>query len=456
MLNKSHLHDYQLKAIDHIINVPKGALFLDMGLGKTISTLTAISYLIYDNLEVGKVLIIAPKRVAENVWTSELDKWTHIKRLRISKIVGNEKKRLEALNAKADIYTVSRDNIVWLCSQFGGTSLPFDMIVIDELSSFKSPKSLRFKALRRCIGAANRVVGLTGTPAPNGLIDLWSQMYLIDSGQRLFQSLTRYRDAFFTKKYSGWGYDITDYGKERIPELIKDVVISMKKEDYLNMEEPIINDIEVEFTPDILRQYNEFERESVLEIFGNNEEITATNAAALRSKLLQFSNGAIYDSEKKVIDIHNIKLDALEEIVEEANGKPVLVAYSFQHDRDKILSKFKGKAVLLDGEKTINDWNAGKIDILVMHPASGGHGLNLQSGGNTIVWYGLNDSLELYEQFNARLHRQGQDQVVIINRILVKGTQDFEVKANLDRKAAGQNGLMAAVKALIGKYLKRY
>ena len=456
MLNKSHLHDYQLKAIDHIINVPKGALFLDMGLGKTISTLTAISYLIYDNLEVGKVLIIAPKRVAENVWTSELDKWAHIKKLRISKIVGNEKKRLEALNAKADIYTISRDNIVWLCSQFGGTSLPFDMIVIDELSSFKSPKSLRFKALRRCIGAANRVVGLTGTPAPNGLIDLWSQMYLIDSGQRLFQSLTRYRDAFFTKKYSGWGYDITEYGKDRIPELIKDVVISMKKEDYLNMEEPIINDIEVEFTPDILRQYNEFERESVLEIFGNNEEITATNAAALRSKLLQFSNGAIYDSEKKVIDIHNIKLDALEEIVEEANGKPVLVAYSFQHDRDRILSKFKGRAVLLDGEKTINDWNAGKIDILVMHPASGGHGLNLQSGGNTIVWYGLNDSLELYEQFNARLHRQGQDQVVIINRILVKGTQDFEVKANLDRKAAGQNGLMAAVKALIGKYLERY
>lgn len=449
------MHGYQDKAVDHIIEHPRAALLLDMGLGKTISTLTAIKYLMFEELEIHKVLIIAPKRVAESVWNAEISKWSHIKNLTISRIIGTEKQRLKALNDKAMIYTLGRDNVAWLCAQFGGKMLPFDMVVIDELSSFKNPKSQRFKALRRCIPSVERVVGLTGTPAPNGLIDLWSQMYLIDQGDRLFPTLTRFRDAYFTKKYSGWGYDVSDYGEKRIPELIKDIAISMKKEDYLDMADPVFNTINIPMSPALKAKYDEFEKEAVMELFEGLDEITAVNAAALRSKLLQFSNGAVYDKEKHVHHIHDLKLEALQDIVDEAGGKPVLVAYSFQHDRDRILKKFKN-AVKLETDAHIDQWNAGKIEMLVMHPASGGHGLNLQSGGNIIVWFGLNDSLELYEQFNARLHRQGQDQVVIINRLLCEGTEDFAVMQNLDRKAKGQDGLMASVKAKIAKYLKKY
>lgn len=454
ILTEKDLHGYQLTSIQHIINHPKSCLLLEMGLGKSISTLSAIKKL-YNDLEINRVLIIAPKRVAESVWTAEINKWEHIKNLTISRIIGTEKQRLKALNTKAMIYTVSRDNVAWLCSQFGGKMLPFDMLIIDELSSFKNPNSMRFKALRRAIPSVDRVVGLTGTPAPNGLIDLWSQMYLIDQGERLHPTLSRFREAYFTKKYSGWGYDVTEYGEKRIPELIKDIVISMKKEDYLDMEEPVINDIEIPMPPALKAKYEEFEREAVMELFEGLDEITAVNAAALRSKLLQFSNGAVYDREKQVHHIHDLKLDALQDIFDEAGGKPVLVAYCFQHDRDRILKKFKG-AVLLEKDHHIDQWNAGKIEMMVMHPASGGHGLNLQSGGNIIVWFGLNDSLELYEQFNARLHRQGQDQVVIINRLLCLDTEDYAVAGNLDRKAKGQDGLMASVKAKIAKYLKKY
>lgn len=454
MLHREQMHAYQDKAVDHILEYPRCALFLDMGLGKTVSTLTAIKYLMYEELEVNKVLIIAPKRVVESVWDAEIDKWSHLKNLTISKIIGTEKQRLKALHAKAHIYAVSRDNIAWLCGQFGGKMLPFDMVVIDELSSFKNPNSMRFKALRRAIPSVERVVGLTGTPAPNGLIDLWSQMYLIDQGERLHQTLTKFRRLYFEKRFSGWGYDVTEYGEERIPELIKDIVISMKKEDYLDMDEPIINDIEIPMPPTLRAKYGEFEGEAVLEIFSGMDEITAVNAAALRSKLLQFSNGAVYDRDRHVHHVHDLKLEALEDIVAEANGKPVLVAYCFEHDRDRILKKFKG-SVQLKTDQHIKEWNAGKIPMLVMHPASGGHGLNLQSGGNIIVWFGLNDSLELYEQFNARLHRQGQDQVVIINRLMCKGTEDYAVADNLDRKAKGQDGLMESVKAKIAKYLKK-
>lgn len=455
MLTEQHLHNYQLKSVDHIIDNPRSALFLDMGLGKTVSTLTAIKFLMYEELEVSKTLIIAPKRVAENVWTSEINKWRHISKLKISRIIGTEKQRLAALKDKADIYTISRDNIAWLCAQFGGTYLPYDMVVIDELSSFKNHQSMRFKALKKAIPSVDRVVGLTGTPAPNGLIDLWSQIYLLDGGERLGHNITRFREAYFSKSYSGWGYDVTPYGESTIPEKIKDIVISMKKEDYLDMKEPIINDIEIHFTSQIKQKYKQFEEEMVLELFSSVDEITATNAAALRSKLLQFSNGAVYDANRVVHHIHDIKLDALEEVIEEANGKPVLIAWSFQHDRDRILKKFK-QSRSLKTEQDIADWNAGKIPIMLMHPASGGHGLNLQSGGNIIVWYGLNDSLELYEQFNARLHRQGQDQVVVINRLLIHGTEDYTVSANLDRKAKGQDGLMASVKAIVSKYLKNF
>ena len=455
LMTREQMHGYQDKAVDHIIENPRAAMLLDMGLGKTVSTLTAIKYLMYEELEIHRVLIIAPKRVAESVWNAEINKWAHLQNLTISRIIGTEKQRLKALNEKAMIYTLGRDNVVWLCSQFGGKMLPFDMVVIDELSSFKNPKSQRFKALRRAIPSVERVVGLTGTPAPNGLIDLWSQMYLIDQGERLHQTLTNFRSLYFEKRYSGWGYDVTDYGKQRIPELIKDIAISMKKEDYLDMADPVFNTVTILMPPAIKAKYDEFEREAVMELFEGLDEITAVNAAALRSKLLQFSNGAVYDKEKHVHHIHDLKLEALQDIVDEAGGKPVLVAYSFQHDRDRILKKFKG-AVKLETDAHIDQWNAGKIEMLVMHPASGGHGLNLQSGGNIIVWFGLNDSLELYEQFNARLHRQGQDQVVIINRLLCEGTEDYTVLQNLDRKAEGQDGLMASVKAKIAKYLKKY
>lgn len=454
-LNIEDLHEYQLKAVKHIIANPKSALLLDMGLGKSVSTLTAIKYLMFQELEVMKVLIIAPKRVAESVWDAEISKWSHLSNLTIAKIIGTEKQRLKALNTKAHIYTIGRDNIPWLCAQFGGNNLPFDMVVIDELSSFKNPGSRRFRALRKAIPSVDRVVGLTGTPAPNGLIDLWSQIYLLDEGERLHKTITKFRGLYFTKGYSGWGYDVTEYGEKRIPELIQDIVISMKKEDYLDMEEPIINDVVIEMPPDIRKKYEEFQEEAVLEIFSGIDEITAVNAAALRSKLLQFSNGAVYDAERRVHYIHNLKLEALEDIVEEANGKPVLVAYCFEHDRDRILKKFKN-AIHLKTDQHIKDWNAGKIPMLVMHPASGGHGINLQKGSNIIAWFGLNDSLELYQQFNARLHRQGQDQVVIINRILCRGTEDYSVVKNLDRKEKGQAGLMESVKALVSKYIKNF
>lgn len=454
MLTRDQMHAYQIKAVNHILEFPRCALFLDMGLGKTVSTLTAIKHLMYQELEVNSVLIIAPKRVVESVWDAEIDKWGHLKNLTISKIIGTEKQRLKALNTKAHIHTVSRDNIAWLCGQFGGKMLPYDMVIIDELSSFKNPKSMRFKALRRAIPSVDRVVGLTGTPAPNGLIDLWSQIYLLDQGERLHQTLTKFRGLYFEKSYDGWGYNVTEYGEKRIPDLIKDIVISMKKEDYLDMEDPIINDIEIHMPSSLKAKYEEFEKESVLEIFSGMDEITAVNAAALRSKLLQFSNGAVYDRERHVHHVHDLKIEALEDIVAEANGKPILVAYCFEHDRDRILKKFKG-SIHLKTDRHIKDWNAGKISMLVMHPASGGHGLNLQSGGNIIVWFGLNDSLELYEQFNARLHRQGQDQVVIINRLMCKDSEDYAVAKNLDRKAKGQDGLMESVKAKIAKYLKK-
>lgn len=459
MLNKTNLHGYQWVAIDHILGVPKSALFLDMGLGKTASTLTAINIAMFEHLEVSKVLIIAPKRVAESVWSAEIDKWQHLNHLKISKIIGTEKQRLKAMQEKADIYTIGRDNVVWLCSQFGGMRLPYCWVVIDESSSFKNHKSMRFKALKKAVPSVKRVTELTGTPSPNGYQDLWAPMYLLDGGERLEKNITAFRGRYFMKSFDGWGYDIHDWAEEAIQKKIKDIAISMKKEDYLDMPEAVTNDIILDFPPLMRKEYEKFEQDAVLEFLqslrDSGEEITALNAAGLRSKLLQFANGAIYDAERNVHLVHDIKLDALEEIVESANGKPVLVGWCFQHDRDRILKRFKG-SVQLKTDKHIQEWNAGKIPMMLMHPASGGHGLNLQAGGHIIVWFGLNDSLELYEQFNARLDRQGQVDTVIINRLLMNGTEDLTVRANLDRKAKSQDGLMAAVKALIEKYKKYF
>lgn len=450
------LHDYQKAAVNHIITTPKSGLFLDMGLGKTVSTLTAINQLMFEELEITKTLIIAPKRVAESVWSAEIEKWPHLRHLTISKVIGTEKQRLAALRVKADIYTMGRDNVAWLCGQYGGNFLPFDFVVIDELSSFKNPKSIRFKSLKKAIAEVPRVTGLTGTPAPNGMIDLWSQIYLLDRGERLGATITAYRDRYFRAGDRNgaiiYNYDIREGAADSIHSQIQDICISMKKEDYLDMPARINNYIEIEMPPAIEAKYNEFEKEQVLEMFGTDKEISAINAAALSTKLMQFANGAVYDEDREVHHLHDLKLDALEEIIEAANGHPVLVAWTFQHDRDRILKKFKN-AVQLSTDQHIKDWNAKKIPILMMHPASGGHGLNLQAGGHIIAWFGSTWSLELYQQFNARLDRQGQPNPVVVNHIGIKGTIDSDVLAALERKTKGQDGLMEAVKARVKKYI---
>lgn len=415
----------------------------------------------FEELEVDSVLVVAPKRVAENVWSAECQKWQHLKNLKISKIIGSEKQRKAALREKADIYMISRDNLVWLIGQYGGSMLPFDMLVVDESSSFKNPQSMRFKALKAVQASFKRVVILTGTPAPNGLIDLWSQIWLLDRGQRLGKTITAYRDRYFRPgKRNGaiiYDYTLKTESEAEIHEAISDICISMKAKDYLDLPQTIINDIVLQFSPALKKQYLDFERDQVLELFSADQEILAVNAAALSGKLLQFANGAIYDENKEWHEIHSLKLDAVDEIIENANGKPVLIAYTFKHDLERLmhhLRKYKPKQ--LDGEQDINDWNAGKIQVMIMHPASGGHGLNLQSGGNIIIWFGQTWSLELYQQFNARLDRQGQVESVIINRLICKGTVDEDVVKSLENKDKKQEGLMQAVKARIEKYKKYF
>lgn len=460
-MNRDNLHNYQLNANDHIINNNYCGLFLDMGLGKTVSTLTAINELIFEELDVSKVLIVGPKRVAESVWTAEAKKWDHLKHLKIAKIIGSEKQRKAALREKADIYMIGRDNIVWLCGQFGGSMLPFDMLIIDESSSFKSPKSLRFKALKLAQPSFKRVVILTGTPAPNGLIDIWSQVYLLDRGQRLGKTITAYREIYFKPgKRNGaiiYNYDLQQDGENRIHDKISDICMSMKAKDYLDLPKRIDNYIEIQFPADLQQKYDDFERDQVLEMFSDAEDISAINAAALSNKLLQFANGAVYDSEKNYHVIHDLKLEAAEEIVENANGKPVLIAYTYKHDLERLLEKLKKyKPKQLKTDQDINDWNAGKIQVMIMHPASGGHGLNLQAGGNIIVWFGQTWSLELYMQFNARLDRQGQTEAVIVNHLVASKTIDQDVIKALANKNTRQEGLMQAIKLKIDKYKKLF
>lgn len=459
-MDESNLHEYQKYGVEHVKNNPKCGLFLEMGLGKTITTLTAINYLMYEELETNSVLIIAPKRVVESVWDVEAAHWTHTRKLKFSKIIGSTKQRMQALRTQADIYLISRDNIAWLCGLYGGSMLPFDMLVIDELSSFKNPKSIRFKSLRRVLNSFSRVVGLTGTPAPNGLIDLWSQIYLLDQGERLYKHVTTFREEFFNPdKMQGHvvlKYKIQDQAEERIFERISDICMSMKAKDYLNLPDKIINVIKLRMPSDLREQYDDFEKESVLELFGEEQVISVANSAALCNKLLQFANGAVYDEDRKVHEIHNLKLDALAEILEDANGKPVLVAWAFRHDMERIKERFKKlNPVSLKNNDDIEKWNRGEIQLMMMHPASGGHGLNLQAGGHIIVWYGNSYSLELEQQFNARLYRQGQKHSVIIHKLVTEGTMDESVIEAIYFKDTNQNRLMEAVKARINKYVNR-
>ncbi len=459
-MNKNDLHNYQLTSVDHIIDNTHCALFLEMGLGKTVASLTAINTLIYEELDIANALVIAPKRVAESVWSTEIDKWDHLSHLKIVKIIGNEKQRREALRTKADIYTIGRDNVAWLCGQYGGSMLPFDMLVIDELSSFKNNKSVRFKALRNVQPSFKRVVGLTGTPAPNGLIDLWSQIYLLDRGERLGKFIGTYRSEYFKEgKRNGaiiYDYNIRPDGEARIFEKIKDICMSMKAKDYLTLPGRIENIIAIPFDAELQKRYDDFEKEQVLELYEalpDDKEISAINAAALSNKLLQFANGAVYDSNKDYHVMHDLKIDALKEIIEDANGKPVLIAYSFIHDLKRIMEALaKYKPVKLTTDQDIRDWNGGNIQVMIMHPASGGHGLNLQAGGNILVWFGQTWSLELYQQFNARLDRQGQENVVIIHKLIATKTMDVKVLNALGSKDKTQDCLMEAVKAIIKKY----
>lgn len=456
-LNKTHLHPYQKYGCTHIIKNQASGLFLDMGLGKTVTTLSAIVELI-ECLEVSRVLVIAPKRVAESVWIQEAAKWVHTNKLSFSLIAGNEKQRKAALKESADIYLLGRDNVPWLCTHFGGTSLPFDMLVLDELSSFKNPKSQRFKALRRVRSSITRVVGLTGTPAPNGLTDLWAQLYLLDQGKRLGRTLGEYRaDYFKPGAHSGgivYNYKLqSDKSKDEIFDKIGDICVSMKAEDFLNMPDKVLINEPVKFTPDVEEVYKKFEREMVLELIheigGDPREITAANAAGLCNKLLQFSNGAVYDSDRGVNEVHDLKLDKLEDILEGANGKPLLVAVAFKHDASRIVKRFASiKPRILSGQQDLDDWNEGRVPMLILHPASGGHGLNIQHGSNYIVWFGLNWSLELYKQLNARLWRQGQKaRRVFIYHLVSISTIDERVLKALQGKEDTENELLGAVKA---------
>ena len=459
-MDKSNLHKYQKVCVEHIISHPFCGVFLDMGLGKTISTLTAIEELKYDYCEIDTVLVIAPKRVVETVWEEEAKKWDHTKHLTFSKIIGTERQRLAALKVKADVHIISRDNITWLCSLYAA-KLPYDMLVIDELSSFKAHQTQRFKSLRLARPWFKRVVGLTGTPAPNGLINLWSQMYLIDRGERLEKTITAYRSRYFrpgaSNGYVVYSYNLLSDSERLIQERIKDICISMRAEDYLEMPERIDNFVRVTMPDKLMDAYKKFEEENVITLANEVEEgattVNAVNAAALSNKLLQFANGAMYDENKNVVPIHDLKLEALKEIIEAADGKPVLVAWTYQFDRDRIKNYFRSMAPReLKTAEDINDWNAGKVQLMLAHPASAGHGINLQAGGNIIVWYGLTWSLELYQQFNARLYRQGQKQRTIIHHIVNSGTHDEDVVKALKSKDKTQNNLMNSIKAKLELY----
>ena len=459
MLQRNQLHSYQNRGVQHIIDNPFCVLFLDMGLGKTVTTLTAIKELM-DACIITNALVVAPKKVTQVTWANEIKNWAHLQGLTISVIDGDVKHRRAAMAKKADIYAVSRDNIVWLVTEYGGIKLPYDMVVIDELSSFKNHASKRFRAMKRVRKFIPRVVGLTGTPSPNGLIDLFAQMYLIDEGERLGKTITGYRDRFFRPdKRNGdivYTYALkqpADETEKQISDLISDITISMTAEDYLKMPDKIMLFDTVELPSKVYENYQDFEQEQVLELINSDELITAATAAALSNKLQQYANGAIYDADRKVKHIHDEKLEKLQEIVEAANGAPVLVAYSFIHDLDRIMDALKAyKPVKLEKPEHIAQWNDGKIQVLVTHPASAGHGLNLQKGGNILVWFGNTWSLELYMQFNARLYRQGQTKPVYIHHIVSKGTVDEKIIKSLSGKKRMQDGLMQSIKELMEKY----
>ena len=451
-------YEYQQAAIRWILKNPRCGLLLDMGLGKSVITLTAVQQLM-DYCEVSRTLVVAPKKVAETTWTAEAEKWEHLKGLRVVKVMGTKKQRKLALASKADVYVIGRDSFVWLVGLYGG-NLPFDVLVIDELTSFKSSKSNRFKAMRMATPTVSRVIGLTGTPAPNGLIDLWAQMYCIDMGARLGKSVTKYRETYFeTHKWNNIivRCDVKKGCEEVIRAKIADICLSMQAKDYLQLPDMITHTEKVELSSKTMAAYTKFEKEKVLEFqeehTGEASNILANSAAGLMNKLSQFANGAIYDEDRNVHEVHDEKLDRLAEIIEAANGSSVLVFYQFKHDIDRIAKKLKGYCVkVYQGEAELKEWNAGKIDVLLAHPASTAFGLNMQDGGHYIVWYGTGWNLELYQQANARLHRQGQQHPVTVYQLICTGTVDERAAAALESKKGVQQGLLDSLNYLMRKY----
>lgn len=445
-------YPHQAAGIDWIIDHPACALLWGMGTGKTVTTLTAIDRLLHDYMEDGPVLVIAPKRVAENTWSKETAKWEHLRHLRVSKIMGTAKQRQAALNAAADVYVINRENVVWLIDTLG-KRWPFPIVVIDELSSFKSASAKRWRAMRRVRGRIRRLIGLTGTPRPNGLDDLWPEIYLLDQGERLGKTLGAFRARFLLpEKMNGhivYSYRPRDGAEAEVYDRLADICMSIRKEDVLSLPGQIYEDIELDAPPELLRQYKKFERDKVLECLDADGEIVAGTAAALTNKLLQFANGAIYDVDGRVHPLHDIKLDALEELIEEAGGEPVLVLYAYQHDADRIRQRIACRA--LDKPEDIDAWNRGEIPVALAHPASIGHGLNLQDGGHIIIWFGLTWSLELYQQANERLNRPGQRSVCRIYHLILKGTHDDRVLQALSNKDKGQAAAIEALRLEIVK-----
>ncbi len=422
---------YQTHAIERVVSQPNVGLFLECGLGKSVITLSAINEMLY--LDVAKVLVIAPLRVAETTWTDEIKKWDHLRHLRIAKVLGNQANRLEALKADADIWVINRENVSWLVNHYGA-KWPFDMVIIDELSSFKSSKSQRFRALRKVRPFIERIVGLTGTPAPNGLLDLWPQLYLLDRGERLGRTLSAYRERYFVpgkrNQVTIFSWEPKPFADEVIQAKISDICISMASKDWMDLPERIDRKVQVKMPEKAYKQYRKLEKDWLLPLVDG--DITAGNSAVVGGKLLQLANGAVYDEHQQVKVIHNSKLDALMDIIEALNSKPVLVFYTYKHDLLRVQEKVRKQYPKLNvkplkGAEDIDAWNQVRIHVLLAHPASAGHGLNLQSGGSTIVWFGLPWSLELYQQGNARLHRQGQKENVIVHHLIAKGTIDEQV-----------------------------
>ena len=451
-------HNYQKYCIDKIVSTPATGLFLDMGLGKTVITLSAIRELKFNRFAVSKVLVVAPKKVAESTWSKEIDKWEHLKILSVSLILGSQTKRINAVNTPADIYVINRENIPWLVD-YHRNQWPYDMVVIDEFSSFKNHKAKRFKSLSMIRPRIKRIVGLTGTPAPNGLLDLWAQVYLLDGGQRLGKFITHFREIYFEPDQRSrdriYSYAPKEGADDKIKNLIEDICISMKAEDYLELPDITYNTIRVSLDKKAEKAYKQLERDMLLQI--DDQTIDAGSAAVLTNKLLQLCNGAIYDENRNIIPIHNCKLETFIELVEGLNGNPALVFYNFQHDKErikKVLSKMNLRVRDLKTPQEETDWNNREIDILLAHPASAAYGLNLQQGGNHVIWFGLNWSWELYQQANKRLHRQGQTEKVIVHHLAVAEGVDGDVLNALAGKETTQEQLLLALKARIERAKK--